>query len=420
MMRSLLSSKLLPFLAAKPPKRVSYFSTSSSSPPLEPTPSSPSRLSAFTQNLNNGPTLHDFIASSSETCAHHHHDSKSDESCHSSTPADNNNASSTKIDSESVTGTTSPKKKREPLPAWLRGLKIPGGENYNRLKNTLRGLNLHTVCEEAKCPNIGECWGGEKGTATATIMLMGDTCTRGCRFCSVKTSRAPPPLDPNEPANTAQAIAKWGLDYVVLTSVDRDDLPDGGANHFAETVKLIKAKNPSILVECLTGDFGGDMTSVAIMARSGLDVYAHNVETVENLQRWVRDYRAGYDQSLSVLRHAKATVPSLLTKSSLMLGVGETDEEVKRTLQDLRDAGVDCVTIGQYLQPTRRHMKVEAYIPPEKFDYWREVGESMGFAYVASGPFVRSSYKAGEYYLKNLLRGKQQFSGKPTDVNVGV
>ncbi|XP_072563776.1 lipoyl synthase, mitochondrial isoform X2 [Paramormyrops kingsleyae] len=218
------------------------------------------------------------------------------------------------------------------LPPWLK-TEIPIGKNYNKLKNTLRHLNLHTVCEEARCPNIGECWGGgEYSTATATIMLMGDTCTRGCRFCSVKTARKPPPLDPDEPYNTAEAIADWGLDYVVLTSVDRDDLADGGAEHFAETVSNLKQRNPKILVECLTPDFRGDLASVARIALSGLDVYAHNVETVRELQRHVRDPRANFDQSLSVLRHAKAVKPSLVTKTSIMLGLGETDDQIQATM----------------------------------------------------------------------------------------
>jgi len=294
------------------------------------------------------------------------------------------------------------------LPQWIK-THPPSGKNYNALKDTLRGLNLHTVCEEAKCPNIGECWsGGEEEVATATIMLMGDTCTRGCRFCAVKTSRKPPPLDPNEPENVSEAIAKWGLDYVVLTTVDRDDLEDGGSHHFAKTVQLLKQKNPKILVECLTGDFGGKLKEVEIMATSGLDVYAHNVETVEALQRWVRDYRAGFKQSLSVLEHAKQITPSLITKSSLMLGVGETDEEVRQTLKDLFNAGVDCVTLGQYLQPTKRHMKVETFVPPEKFEYWKAEGEAMGFKYVASGPMVRSSYRAGELFIKNILNKRKK------------
>uniref|UniRef100_A0A670JBJ8 Lipoyl synthase, mitochondrial n=1 Tax=Podarcis muralis TaxID=64176 RepID=A0A670JBJ8_PODMU len=219
------------------------------------------------------------------------------------------------------------------LPPWLK-TEIPIGKNYNKLKNSLRNLNLHTVCEEARCPNIGECWGGGKyATATATIMLMGDTCTRGCLFCSVKTARSPPPLDPEEPYNTAKAIAEWGLDYVVLTSVDRDDVSDGGAAHFAKTVSHLKERNPKILVECLTPDFRGDLKAVETVALSGLDVYAHNVETVPELQRKVRDPRANFDQSLSVLKHAKKVQPDVISKTSIMLGLGETDEQIYNTLK---------------------------------------------------------------------------------------
>ncbi|GAU91439.1 hypothetical protein RvY_03690 [Ramazzottius varieornatus] len=298
------------------------------------------------------------------------------------------------------------------LPPWLK-TKIPTGKNFNRLKNDLRELNLNTVCEEAKCPNIGECWGGgEHGTATATIMLLGDTCTRGCRFCSVKTSRTPPPPDINEPENTAIALAKWGLGYVVLTTVDRDDLPDGGAAHLAKTIKEIKRRIPSLLVECLTGDFYGKLTDVETVALSGLDVYAHNIETVDRLQKFVRDPRAGYQQTLSVLRHAKETNPSLLTKSSVMLGHGEKDEEVLQTLKDLRANNVDCVTLGQYMQPTKRHLKVVEYVTPEKFAYWSKVGNELGFSYTASGPLVRSSYRAGEFYIAALLKARKEDSPK--------
>ncbi|XP_054845988.1 lipoyl synthase, mitochondrial [Eublepharis macularius] len=293
------------------------------------------------------------------------------------------------------------------LPPWLR-TEIPIGKNYNKLKNTLRNLNLHTVCEEARCPNIGECWGGgEYATATATIMLMGDTCTRGCRFCSVKTAKSPPPLDPEEPYNTANAIAEWGLDYVVLTSVDRDDIPDGGAAHLAKTVSHLKERNPKILVECLTPDFRGDLNAVEKVAVSGLDVYAHNVETVPELQRHVRDPRANFDQSLCVLKHAKKVQPDVISKTSLMLGLGETDEQVLSTLKLLREADVDCLTLGQYMQPTKRHLKVEEYVTPEKFKYWEKVGHDLGFHYTASGPLVRSSYKAGEFFLKNLIEKRK-------------
>lgn len=293
------------------------------------------------------------------------------------------------------------------LPDWLK-TSIPVGKNFSKIKQDLRGLGLSTVCEEAKCPNIGECWGGETGTATATIMLMGDECTRACRFCSVKTSRKPKPLDPNEPQKTAEAISRWGLDYIVMTSVDRDDLPDGGAAHFAETVRRIKSQSSNILVECLTGDYQGNLKDVEKVALSGLDVYAHNVETVKNLQKFVRDRRASWNQSLSVLKHAKKVKPTLITKTSIMLGLGETDEEVLDALKTLRESNVDVVTLGQFMQPTKRHMKVVEYVHPDKFKHWENVANELGFKYVASGPLVRSSYKAGEFYIKNMLRNAEK------------
>ncbi|CAE6422952.1 unnamed protein product [Rhizoctonia solani] len=288
------------------------------------------------------------------------------------------------------------------LPSYLK-TKIPTGPSYTGIKKDLRGLGLHTVCEEARCPNIGDCWGGGKKAATATIMLMGDTCTRGCRFCSVKTSRNPPPLDPHEPENTAEAISRWGLGYIVLTSVDRDDLADGGAAHFASTIAKIKQKAPSILVEALTGDFQGDLSCVERVAKSGLDVYAHNVETVEALTPFVRDRRAKFHQSLAVLAHAKKSGVKI-TKTSIMLGVGETEEQLMDTLKALRANSVDVVTFGQYMRPTKKHMKVSRYVEPSEFNMWKKHAEDMGFAYVASGPLVRSSYKAGEYFIENMLR----------------
>lgn len=239
-------------------------------------------------------------------------------------------------------------------------------------------------------------------------MLMGDTCTRGCRFCAVKTSRTPPPLDTNEPEKVSTAIAKWGLDYVVLTSVDRDDLTDGGSTHIAQTISLLKQKNAHLLVECLTPDFTGNLTHVHTVASSGLDVYAHNIETVEPLQRFVRDRRANYHQSLSVLRYVKQTFPHLITKTSIMLGCGETVAEVRQTLSDLRSAGVDVVTFGQYLRPTPKHMKVSEYVEPAEFERWQVEAEAMGFLYVASGPLVRSSYKAGEFYLQNVIESRRK------------
>ncbi|XP_076178151.1 lipoyl synthase, mitochondrial [Ptiloglossa arizonensis] len=302
-------------------------------------------------------------------------------------------------------------KSRLRLPPWLK-TEIPVGKNYTRIKSQLRQLRLSTVCEEARCPNIGECWGGDKhGTSTATIMVMGDTCTRGCRFCSVKTSRIPLPLDPEEPINTATAISDWGLDYIVLTSVDRDDLSDGGANHIAKTVKEIK-KRSNILVECLVPDFRGDKNCIATIVNSNLDVFAHNIETTERLTPFVRDRRAQYRQSLNVLKTAKTLNPDLITKSSIMLGLGETDEEIEQTMKDLKDVGVAAVTLGQYMQPTKRHLKVIEYVTPEKFKKWENVGNEMGFLYTASGPLVRSSYRAGEFFLKNIL---QKHKNKKTE-----
>lgn len=297
------------------------------------------------------------------------------------------------------------------LPSFLKH-PIPTGASYSGIKKDLRGLGLHTVCEEAKCPNIGECWGGGKGNATATIMLMGDQCTRGCKFCSVKTSRAPPPLDIHEPENTAEAISRWGLGYIVLTSVDRDDLVDGGAAHIASTISKIKQKAPNILVEALTPDFANKGPEVIHqVAVSGLDVFAHNVETVERCTPFVRDRRAGFEQSLRVLEEAKkgarAAGKELLTKTSIMLGVGERGDEIEETLRRLRQSDVDVVTFGQYMRPTKRHMKVDRYVEPVEFAKWKQVAESMGFLYVASGPLVRSSYKAGEFFIENVLKKRR-------------
>jgi lipoic acid synthetase len=258
-------------------------------------------------------------------------------------------------------------------PSWFH-VPAPPPQNsdtkYSHLKQGLRDLKLNTVCEEAQCPNIGECWNG----GTGTIMLLGDTCTRACRFCAVKTSNTPPPPDPEEPFNTAKAIAEWGLDYVVLTSVDRDDMPDGGAEHFANTVQYIKVWKPSMLVECLVSDFAGMESSVETLVRSGLDVYAHNIETVERLQPYVRDKRANYKQSLKVLGHVKKVKADLITKTSIMLGLGETKQEVVQTMKDLRAVGVDVLTLGQYLRPTPAHLAVEEYVTPEAFDELRVIG----------------------------------------------
>ncbi|XP_010467759.1 PREDICTED: lipoyl synthase, mitochondrial [Camelina sativa] len=309
------------------------------------------------------------------------------------------------------------KKKPLPKPKWMKE-SIPGGERYVQIKKKLRDLKLHTVCEEAKCPNLGECWsGGETGTATATIMILGDTCTRGCRFCNVKTSRTPPPPDPNEPNNVAQAIASWGVDYVVITSVDRDDLPDQGSGHFAETVQRLKVLKPEMLIEALVPDFRGDGGCVEKVSKSGLDVFAHNIETVEELQSFVRDHRANFKQSLDVLRMAKDHAPAgTLTKTSVMLGCGETPDQVVQTMEKVRAAGVDVMTFGQYMRPSKRHMPVAEYVTPEAFERYRLLGMEMGFRYVASGPMVRSSYKAGEYYIKSMIDADRVVSPSTTSL----
>ncbi len=283
----------------------------------------------------------------------------------------------------------------ERKPDWLR-VRPPSGESYAQLKGLLRSLDLHTVCEEAHCPNVWECWGG----GTATIMLMGDVCTRGCRFCAVTSGNPHGVLDLDEPRKVAIALSELDLSYVVLTSVDRDDLPDGGASHFARTVREIKARRPEMVVEALIPDFQGDLDAVRQVVEAGVDVLDHNVETVERLQARARDRRANYRQSLRVLEGAKAMRAELFTKSSIMLGLGETEDEVVRTMRDLRSIDVDILTLGQYLRPSNWHLPVEEYVPPERFDRLREIGEAMGFLYVASGPLVRSSYRAGEYFLR--------------------
>jgi lipoic acid synthetase len=301
-----------------------------------------------------------------------------------------------------------------PKPPWLRLKSPPDSANYQKLRSSVRQYGLATVCEEARCPNIGECWGGKKQDGsesvtdnhgpTATIMIMGDTCTRGCAFCSVKTSRNPLKLDPMEPVNVAKAVKAWDLGYVVITSVDRDDLDDQGANHTKLVIEEMRSRIPNMYVEALTGDFRGQKELISQVALAGLHVYAHNIETVERLQRRARDHRAGYKQSLEVLRYAKEVNPKLITKTSIMLGLGEEDDEIRQTLKDLRLNGVDVVTFGQYLRPTRRHMPVRSYVHPDKFEEWKVEAEGMGFKYVASGPLVRSSYRAGEFFVENMLR----------------
>jgi lipoic acid synthetase len=299
-----------------------------------------------------------------------------------------------------------------PKPNWLK-VRAPSGDNYLRIKGLVDDLKLSTVCQEARCPNMGECWGG----GTATFMLMGDTCTRGCKFCHVKTGNPKGVIDPLEPEKVAHSISQMGLEYVVITSVDRDDLPDQGSSHFARTVRTVKRLDPDLVVEILTPDFRGSRDCVQVITEAKPDVFAHNVETVERLQKSVRDPRANYEQSLGVLKAVKEIDPTRYTKSSLMLGLGEQDAEILQTLNDLRAVNCDVITFGQYLQPTPRHLKVEEYVTPEKFKYWQEVSEGMGFLYVASGPLVRSSYRAGEFFMKGLIEKSARATQDKTIAN---
>jgi lipoic acid synthetase len=287
-------------------------------------------------------------------------------------------------------------------PDWLK-MRPPSGQRFTDIKQTLRDHDLNTVCEEANCPNLGECWSGRDGPGTATIMLMGERCSRGCNFCDVQTGGMDP-LDSDEPENVASAVAEIGLDYVVLTSVDRDDLPDQGAGHFARTIREIKSRHPGILVEVLIPDFRGDPDLVRKIIAAEPDVIAHNVETVERLQWPVRDRRAGYEQSLSVLEQVHEE-SDIYSKTSLMLGVGEYDHEIYQTMGDLNEVGVDIVTFGQYLQPSRSHLEVSEHVHPDKFSTWqRTAEEEFDFLYCASGPLVRSSYRAGELFVESVLR----------------
>jgi lipoic acid synthetase len=297
----------------------------------------------------------------------------------------------------SVSRVTTPAARFAPKPPWLK-VRAPGGERYTHLKETLRALDLHTVCEEARCPNVGECW----AEGTATVMLLGDVCTRGCRFCAVTTGDPRGAVDVREPEHVARAIAKLGLQYVVLTMVDRDDLLDGGASHVARTVTRLRELVPELLVETLLGDFGGHLDYVDVSVDARPDVWAHNVEVVKRLQRTVRDARCSYERSLTVLERAKER-GRIWTKSSLMVGIGETEGEVVEALFDLRRAGVDVVTIGQYLRPTPKHAPVARYVEPSEFDRYADEARALGFAYVASGPLVRSSYKAAEAFFVGKL-----------------
>ncbi|MEH6551654.1 MAG: lipoyl synthase [Pseudomonadales bacterium] len=285
---------------------------------------------------------------------------------------------------------------RLPKPPWLR-VKLQGGATFQRTMDIVHEHKLATVCEEAKCPNMGECW----SSGTATIMLMGDVCTRACRFCSVNTGNPKGWLDLDEPENTARSVELMGLKYIVLTSVNRDDLPDGGAGHYAACVKRVKERCPDVGVEALTPDFLGVLSDVETVVDSGVEVFAQNIETVRRLTHPVRDPRASYEQTLEVLAHAKAYKPTVLTKTSLMLGLGETEEEILQAMDDLIEAKVDILTLGQYLQPTANHYPIDRYVTPDEFDKYRQWGLEKGFLEVVSGVLVRSSYRAEQVLLKN-------------------
>lgn len=283
-------------------------------------------------------------------------------------------------------------------PDWLR-VSLNTTPKYEKVKGLVHENKLSTVCEEAKCPNMSECW----SHGTATIMLMGSVCTRACRFCSVDTGNPKGWLDLDEPQKTAETVRIMDLTYVVLTSVDRDDLPDGGAEHYARTISLIKSVSPKTKVEALTPDFQGRFEAVDMLLAAKLDVFAQNVETVERLTHPVRDIRASYWQTIDLLRYSKKTDPRVLTKTSLMLGLGEKEEEVIQTMDDLRAANVDILTLGQYLQPTKNHLPIVEYVHPDQFIRYREIGLEKGFFEVASGPMVRSSYRADRVFQKDNL-----------------
>lgn len=289
--------------------------------------------------------------------------------------------------------------KEGPKPSWLR-VRLPSGPEYMRVNSTLRALKLNTVCVEAMCPNISECW----SHGTATIMILGDTCTRSCKFCAVKSGNPGGLIDPDEPRRVAEAVKRLGIRYAVITSVTRDDLRDGGASVYAETIRRIKEESGA-LVEALIPDFNNDVESIRLVVESGPDVVGHNLETVRRLTPEVRDPRAGYEKSLRTLQIVKELNPRVFTKSSLILGLGESEEEVVESMADLRRVGVDILTLGQYLRPTKAHLPVKEYVHPSKFERLRRIGEELGFLYVASGPLVRSSYLAGEYYVQRILLG---------------
>jgi lipoic acid synthetase len=285
-------------------------------------------------------------------------------------------------------------------PSWLK-VRLPAGPNYLRLRHDFRELELHTVCEEAHCPNLSECW----RDGTATIMILGDVCTRGCRFCAVKTGKTGTPVDLGEPQRVAEALARMKLRYVVITSVDRDDLADGGADIFARTITETKKRCPELIIEALIPDFQGNPTALSAVVDAGPEVIGQNIETVKRLTRYARDRRSGYEQTLRVLENVKHRNPEIYTKSALLLGMGESESEVLDTMKDLRAHNVDILTLGQYLCPSRKHLPVVEYLNPEKFAEYEHAGVELGFSYVASGAMVRSSYKAAEFFIANLVDG---------------
>ncbi|MBX8632047.1 MAG: lipoyl synthase [Candidatus Thermoplasmatota archaeon] len=285
-------------------------------------------------------------------------------------------------------------------PEWLK-VKLDSNSKYAAMKSSISNLGLHTICQEGKCPNIFECW----GSGTATVLLMGDMCTRGCRFCAVKTGNPHGILDAGEPERVAASVARSGLEYIVITSVDRDDLPDGGASHISRTVREIKRRSPGIIVEVLMPDFRGEESALDTVIDSGAEVLAHNIETVRRLTPTVRDGKAGYDQSLNVLRYLKEQ-SGRLTKTSIMLGLGETCDEIFETMRDVRDTGTDAITLGQYLRPSKWHLPVVNYVTPRDFKMYGEEARKMGFTMVAAGPLVRSSYRAGELFMTGLVHNR--------------
>jgi len=304
---------------------------------------------------------------------------------------------------------------REPAikrkPPWLK-VGLPSGPTYQRLKQDFRELKLHTVCEEALCPNLSECW----RDGTATIMILGDVCTRGCRFCGVKTAKTGVAVDWEEPQRVAEALSRMDLRYVVITSVDRDDLRDGGASVFAETITETKARCPELIIEALIPDFQGDVAALGTVVDAVPEVIGQNIETVERLTRFARDRRCGYEQTLQVLKNIKVRNPRVYTKSAILLGMGETESEVLDAMRDLRAHGVDILTLGQYLQPSKKHLPVAEFLHPREFEEYERAGLELGFRYVAAGPMVRSSYKAAEFFIANLMAK----SDAPTKLATGA